>query len=76
MELARVIAGASVFIGNQSAPMAIAAGLGKNLIEECWQGNPNCLFPKRKNAIFWGVDTTSASLDIPPHWLNSVADVS
>ena len=72
MELARLIAGAGVLIGNQSAPMAIALGLGQNVIQECWQGNPNCLFPKRRNAIFWGVDTTDPNIDIPPAWLNSV----
>ena len=75
MELARLIAGAGVLIGNQSAPMAIALGLGQNVIQECWQGNPNCLFPKRRNAIFWGVDTTDPNIDIPPAWLNSVGSL-
>jgi hypothetical protein len=70
LELARLIAGARVFIGNQSAPMAVALGLGKNVIQECWQGNPNCLFPTRKNAIFWGVDSTADNLEIPETWLS------
>lgn len=68
LELARVIAGGKVFIGNQSSPMAIALGLGKNVIQECWPGNPNCLF-KRDNAIFWGVSTTNRELAIPKDWL-------
>lgn len=71
-DLARVIAGAGVFIGNQSAPMAIALGLGQNIIQECWQGNPNCLF-KRDNAIFWGVSTTSPEIEIPKEWLTKTS---
>jgi ADP-heptose:LPS heptosyltransferase len=68
LDLARVIAGAGVFIGNQSAPMAIALGLGKNVIQECWQANPNCLF-RRDNAIYFGVTTTDRELEIPKEWL-------
>lgn len=67
-DLARIISGSKVFIGNQSAPMAIALGLGKNVIQECWQGNPNCLF-KRDNAVYWGVTTTELELEIPKNWL-------
>lgn len=66
--LARVIDGAAVFIGNQSTPMALALGLGKNVIQECWQGNANCLF-KRSNAIYFGVSTTDPELVIPEDWL-------
>lgn len=36
LELARVIAGGSVFVGNQSAPFWIAAGLGGRCIQETW----------------------------------------
>ena len=61
---ARIIAGARVFIGNQSCPMAIALGLGKNIIQECWQGNPNCFLP-RKNVIYWGLGTVDPELSIP-----------
>jgi hypothetical protein len=68
LEAARAIAGAKVFIGNQSAPMAIALGLGKNVIQECWQGNPNCLL-RRDNAIYWGVTSVDPQLQIPEGWL-------
>ena len=68
LDAARVIAGAKVFIGNQSAPMAIALGLGKNVIQECWQGNPNCLF-RRPNAKYWGVTTVDPDIEIPEEWL-------
>lgn len=36
LELARVIAGASVFVGNQSAPFWIAAALGGRVVQETW----------------------------------------
>ena len=36
LELARVINGSKVFIGNQSSALAIALGLGKNVIAEEW----------------------------------------
>lgn len=67
MTLARIIAGAKLFIGNQSAAMAIALGLNQQLIQETWQGNkidlgqlnepwngkgdPNCRL-KRTNAAY------------------------
>lgn len=41
-EMARVIAGANLFIGNQSAAMAIAIGMGKRVICDEWPLNPNC----------------------------------
>ena len=64
LELARVIAGSKVFIGNQSCPLAIALGLGKNCITEAWLKNPNCNL-HRANQIHW----LSGSLDIPKEWL-------
>jgi hypothetical protein len=51
LELARVIAGARVFLGNQSAPLAIAHGLGKTVVTECWKDNSNCCL-KRDNAFY------------------------
>lgn len=42
LELAKVIAGAKVFVGNQSLPLAIAHGLGKTVICEEWKLNANC----------------------------------
>lgn len=46
LELARVIAGARLFIGNQSFPFAIAEGLKQNSILEVWPLGPDCLFPR------------------------------
>jgi hypothetical protein len=65
LELARVINGSKVFIGNQSSALAIALGLGKNVIVEEWSpGNPNCRF-KRKNQI----NVKNGHFSIPTNWL-------
>ena len=51
LELARLIAGSELYIGNQSAPYAVAEGLKKNTLQEVWPEGPNCLFP-RDNAHY------------------------
>lgn len=45
IELASVINGAEIFIGNQSAPLSIALGLGKQCAYERFEQSPNCDFP-------------------------------
>lgn len=50
-ELAKVISGAKLFIGNQSTPFAIAEGLKKSVIQEVCLWCPNCVFP-RNNAQY------------------------
>ncbi len=52
LELAQVIAGCRLFIGNQSCPFWIAAGLGVPLIQEVWPGGPNSIV-ERPNAQYW-----------------------
>lgn len=44
LQLAEVIAGADLFIGNQSLPYAIAEGMKKPAILEVWAGHADCLF--------------------------------
>ena len=51
LALARVIAGASICIMNQSAPFWIAAGLGVSLIQESWELHSNSVIP-RPNALY------------------------
>lgn len=51
LEMARVIAGAKLFIGNQSLPMALALALNVSLIQEVFPGTPDCIF-HRTNAIY------------------------
>lgn len=41
LEAARVIAGCKLFVGNQTATLAIADGLKKNIVVEVWPGGPN-----------------------------------
>lgn len=41
LQLARTIAGGSVFVGNQSAPFWIAAALGGRCLQETWPEGPN-----------------------------------
>lgn len=45
-DLARLIAGCELFIGNQSCPFAIAEGLKANAIQETSRVYPNCLFSR------------------------------
>lgn len=51
LELAQIISGSSIFIGNQSSPYAIAEGLKKDTIQVVCDECPNCIFP-RENAIY------------------------
>lgn len=51
LELAEVIAGAHLFVGNQSCPFWIAAGLGVQIIQETFPQSPNSQI-KRPNARY------------------------
>jgi len=80
LDVARLIQGTGLFIGNQSAPMSIALGLGARVIQETWdgpsislgdldatwdgKGDANCIL-NRPNAIY----CTGGQVDIPKGWL-------
>lgn len=51
LDLAQLISGSSLFIGNQSSPYAIAEGLKKDTIQVVCDECPNCIFP-RENAVY------------------------
>jgi hypothetical protein len=51
LDLARVIAGARWFAGNQSLALAIAHGLYKSVVVEEWGLNANCRI-ERPNAVY------------------------
>ena len=51
LELAGLIKGAELFIGNQNSPMAVAIGLGVPFIQEVCLWQPDCIF-NRKNAQY------------------------
>jgi hypothetical protein len=46
LEMARLIHGSALFIGNQSSPFWIAEGMKHNLILEAWDLDPNCFFDR------------------------------
>src|ERR1044072_6419981 len=50
LEVAQLIAGASLFIGNQSSPNSICEGLKQNLVQEVSLTVPDCIYP-RDNAV-------------------------
>lgn len=54
-DLARVIAGCRLFVGNQSCAYAIAEGLKVDTIQETSPQYPNCVF-QRENAIYGRAD--------------------
>lgn len=48
LQVARIIAGCEIFIGNQSCCLAIAEGLKKTIIQETCRQFPNCLFQRKR----------------------------
>lgn len=61
LELAEVIAGAELFIGNQSCACAIAEGLKKEIIQETFPDYPNCIFHRKQfHSVLKGYQ------DLPP----------
>lgn len=51
LEIAQLIAGCALFIGNQSCPNAVCEGMKHHSIQETSLTHPDCLFP-RANAQF------------------------
>lgn len=79
LELAELIAGADLFIGNQSSPYAVAEGLKVNSIQETSERNPDCMF-NRPNAKFIQGDVIElieakgkrVRLQSPQHYFHSI----
>lgn len=53
LELAELIAGCELFIGNQSSPCAIALGLGVPTVQETCLRQPDCIFPGANAYYAW-----------------------
>lgn len=55
LELAKLIAGCEMFVGNQSSPLAVAHGLKHNVIMEISPGSshPHCVFQRSNCIIGW-----------------------
>lgn len=51
LEVGQLIAGAKLFIGNQSGPHSIAMGMGVSIVQETSPVVPDCVF-KRDNVIY------------------------
>ena len=68
LELAKLIAGADLFIGNQSSPMGLAIGLGVPFIQETCLWTPDCLYP-RENGFYCydgGIPSLNIGAFFPP----------
>jgi len=50
-EVARLISGCELFVGNQSSSYALAEGMKKNTVQEVCRWCPDCIF-QRPNAIY------------------------
>lgn len=53
LELAELIAGCELFIGNQSSPCSIALGLGIPTVQETCLRQPDCIFPGANAYYGW-----------------------
>lgn len=62
LEAARVIAGAKLFVGNQSVCHAIAEGLKQRIVLEVWREGANCLH--FREGVFHGWDETVTLPDL------------
>jgi hypothetical protein len=54
LDAAEIIASCDLFVGNQSAPLAIAEGLKKRIICEVCPRCPNCISPRPDFLAGWG----------------------
>jgi hypothetical protein len=65
LELSRLISSSSLFIGNQSSPMALALGLGCNVLQETCLWVCDCLLPREN--VEYCYDGGIKSLGIKPY---------
>ena len=65
LELANVLAGCELFVGNQSSPYAVAEGMKINTIQEVCPRIANCIFD-RSNAVYgWNESISLPTLSRP-----------
>jgi len=69
LQAARIIAGAQLFVGNQSCLHAIAEGLKRNIILEVCTSMPNCIFNRMGVVHAW-----DENFEFPVLSLNSVEE--
>jgi hypothetical protein len=63
-ELAEIISGSHIFIGNQSSPMALALAMGHYVVQETCLWTPDCVLPR--DNVRYIVDGGVAEWGIPP----------
>lgn len=63
LELAAVIAGADLFVGNQSSPRAVAEGLKRPVLQESDRSNDNCHWERRRTWYGYRSDTYIPDLE-------------
>ena len=56
LELAQVVAGCALFVGNQSGPLAVAIGLRKRFVQEVCLTDPNCYWERAYATYGYGPD--------------------
>lgn len=66
LELAQVIAGSRLFVGNQSSPFSIAVGLGKRSILEMSSMTPNTIFRRAEITYSCSEGTVLPSVVLNP----------
>lgn len=66
LDLANVILGARLFIGNQSFPMALALGLGVPLIQEACPGQHDCILARDNSQFVTGNSVKLPDLGTQP----------
>jgi hypothetical protein len=67
LEVARVIAGSRLFVGNQSCPAAIAEGLKHTMVLEAFPALPNCCFDRRGRINGWDARMGLPDRELPLH---------
>lgn len=53
LQMASIIAGAKAFVGNQSFPLWVALGLGKECVVACWRPSPDVRLPRANVTYFF-----------------------
>lgn len=76
LEMAEVINGAELFVGNQSCPLAIAIGLGRPYVVEVCRDCRNTIFPRDNGVHMFGRVEVPADCRVDVDRRNRLADAA
>ena len=62
LQLAKIIAGCRLFIGNQSCPLAIAEGLKVPIMQAVYAPTPNCVFYRNEFFALWSATQVPSAI--------------